>query len=135
MKGKRVSVRVVRVVDAGPQRVWEVIGDFGALDRWHPWVPNCRLDPGGTRRTIDLGETRAVEVLDLDASGEWSQVYTVETSPMPIEDYRAVLRLDALDEDATRITWESSFLPSHPSAEEQVRSFYVRGLESVDAEL
>jgi len=130
-----ITVRVTKAVVASPGEVWALIGDFGTLDHWHPWVPNCGLDTDGTRRTIDLGDTRAVEVLDPVASGEWSQVYTVDTSPMPVEDYRAKLHVEPDGSGRARIVWEARFRSTDPTAPEQIRAFFAKGLESVAAKL
>lgn len=128
-------VRVTEDFVVSPAEVWALVGDFGALHQWHPWVPNCQLDADGMRRTIDLGESCAVEVMDPRASGEWIHVYTVETSPMPIEDYRAKLCVEPDGSGGARIVWEARFRATKPEAPEQIRAFFSKGLESVAAQL
>lgn len=71
---------------ASPEAVWEVVGPFGGLADWHPWVPNCTLSEDGAVRTIAMGAISAIEVLEEQT--ERSHTYRVQQSPMPVEDYR-----------------------------------------------
>lgn len=84
-----VSVLVEKYMAATPEAVWAIVGDFGALAQWHPYVPNCELSEGGTVRTIALPPTPAVERMDVAASGPMLHVYTVDSGPMPMTNYRA----------------------------------------------
>ncbi|MBM3516745.1 MAG: SRPBCC family protein, partial [Alphaproteobacteria bacterium] len=48
----KVSVAVD--FDAPPREVWEIIGDFNALPRWHPGIAGSRIEYGeeGTQRVL-----------------------------------------------------------------------------------
>lgn len=76
-------------ISATADTVWALVGRFGDLDEWHPWVPNCSLSDDGLTRTIDLGAMSAIEVLDPSRTTSHGHSYTVTKSPMPIRDYRA----------------------------------------------
>ena len=95
------EIRVTTELPASPEQVWEVVGDFGALDAWHPWVPNCTLGEDGITRTIDMGAASAIEVLDPDATTDRSHTYRVEKSPMPVRDYRATWKVEDADDGCT----------------------------------
>ena len=90
--------------------VWALVGDFGALAEWHPMVPNCTLSEDGLTRTISLPGVSAVEVLDPEASGVWSHTYSVVSSPMPLEAYRATLSVEGTG-DRARVKVHSTFKP------------------------
>jgi hypothetical protein len=119
-------------LSAPATEVWELVGDFGAIADWHPWVPNCMLSSDGRTRTIDLGETKAVEVLLTAFDEELSHTYTVEQGPMPIKNYRATLSVSALPKGC-RLTWEAKFEPLHDSAAVQIERFFKKGCEALDA--
>ena len=85
-----VSISRSAQVAAPAHEVWGVVGNFGELDAWHPWVPNCTLSEDGLTRTIDLGSTAAVEVLDPSSITDLSHSYRVDRSPLPIKNYTAI---------------------------------------------
>lgn len=80
---------------ADADTVWALVGRFGDLDAWHPWVPNCSLKDDGVTRVIDLGAMSAVE--RLVEEGPRTHSYVVEQSPMPITDYTATWTCEDAD--------------------------------------
>lgn len=116
------------IVAAGPDGVWATIGDFGAIAEWHPWVPNCALDPDGKTRTISLDPTDAIEVLT--GTVGYRQLYTVTQSPMAIADYSASLGIESSG-TGSLITWTAEFTPLDDEAEAQVEAFFEKGLNAL----
>ena len=125
-------VRQTRTLSANAQDVWDLVGDFGAIADWHPWVPNCTLSADGRTRTIDLGDTKAVEVLLSDLSTTLSHCYTVEQSPMPIENYRATLSVSEQSKGCL-LTWEARFEPLDDTAAGQIEGFFKKGCDALQA--
>lgn len=99
---------------AQPQAVWALAGDFGGLDHWHPWVPDCRLDADGRTRRIGAGPIEAVEVLQEQT--DHSMTYTVTKSPMPVQDYRCTWSIAATGNGCT-LSIEATFAPKGVPAE------------------
>lgn len=93
---------------ASAEDVWALVGSFGDLDTWHPWVPNCTLGKDGITRTIDLGPMSAVEVLKDE--GPLHHSYTVTKGPMPITDYLATWTAAPTDGGCT-LTVVATFTP------------------------
>ena len=75
---------------ASSDALWSVVGDFGALHRWHPWVPACVLSADGQTRVLRAGE-EVVAVERLLEQTERSHTYTVDQGPFPMTAYRATL--------------------------------------------
>ena len=93
-------------IAADPAAVWALAGDFGGLDQWHPWVPDCRLSEDGKTRSIGSGAMEAIEVL-----ASWSDTamtYTVEKSPMPLANYRCTWTV-AGGQGKTQLTVDATF--------------------------
>lgn len=86
-----MNVELEQVVHASTQEVWDIVGEFGDLDQWHPLVPNCSLNDDGTIRTIDTPPTPAVERLIRENPDERWHEYTLDDGPMPIRTYRAIV--------------------------------------------
>jgi len=118
------------VLDAPATEVWALVGDFGALAEWHPWVPNCSLSDDGLTRTIDLGATAAVEELIPEAIQPLSHSYVVIDSPMPIENYRATWRASPTP-GGCRVTWTATFEPLDENAEFMLTAFIKQAFDSL----
>ncbi|MCX5402881.1 SRPBCC family protein [Streptomyces sp. NBC_00335] len=51
------------VVPAAPDAVWELVGRFGALDAWHPYVPKAVIEGGS-----DPEQPGAVRVFSIEGT-------------------------------------------------------------------
>lgn len=68
------DIRRSRAIAADPQKIWDVLADFGAVSSWADVVDHsCLLDHGtaggtvGTSRRVQLGRTTVVErITDFD---------------------------------------------------------------------
>lgn len=86
------------VVPAAPDAVWELVGRFGALDAWHPYVPKAAIEGGG-----DPEQPGAVRVFSIEgtvvareellARDTAARVYSyaVLESLLPLREYVATL--------------------------------------------
>ena len=103
-------------IAASPTDVWALAGDFGGLDQWHPWVPDCRLSEDGRTRTIGSGPLEAIEVLE--QTTDTSMSYRVDKSPMPIADYTCTWSVSG--ENSTTLAIEATFEPKGVPEEQAV---------------
>ena len=115
---------------APPEEVWALVGAFGDLAQWHPWVPNCSLSEDGLTRTIHLGPNTAIEVLDPAATTPSSHSYRVEQSPVPVEDYRATWSVQARASGCT-VRWSAEFTPTDPNAATFLATFFEQGFDAL----
>jgi len=105
------------VIRAQASRVWSLIRDFNALPLWTPFVADSRIEGGmpsdrvGCVRNFRLrdGGTIRERLLMLDDAG-YACTYSILDSPMPVEDYRATLRLHPVVRDKTCFAeWSAEF--------------------------
>lgn len=102
-------------IQAPPEAVWKVVGDFGAIARWHPDVAKAEASGGnveGTTRTVTLkaGGTLS-EGLD-----EWkadARTYTYRMSDpdltaLPVSSYSATLTVTP-DGQGAKVSWIGRF--------------------------
>ncbi|MEO1090397.1 MAG: SRPBCC family protein [Pseudomonadota bacterium] len=108
-----MSVEVERKVrvPASVETVWQAIGDFGALADWHPGVATCDVERNGALvhrhlRTVDGGEILEREVGE--HAEDHSYTYEILSSPLPVSQYRAILRV-LPDGNGAKIIWSSEF--------------------------
>jgi hypothetical protein len=98
-------------LNAAPDKVWELIGQFGGS--WHPLIANIRTVGTG------VGQLRVMETIDgkqiterLDAvdNSTWTYRYT-NISGVPASDYTGVLEVKPRGTGSS-VAWRSQFLAS-----------------------
>ncbi len=132
----KVSLSTLLPVSA--RVVWETIGGFNDLARWHPAVARSEetKEGGGTVRTLHLhGGGVIVERLESKNDRERSYSYTVLEAPLPVARYRATLRVsESPDGRGCTVEWASEFEPSgapESEAVKAVRGIYEAGFENL----
>lgn len=117
-------------------RVWDVVGDFEAIDRWHPAVLGCDAEREGTGRTrrLDIGAgARLVETLEAYDGERMAYRYTLREGPLPIGAMTAELRVKPDDANSCTVEWSAELEPEGEAEEgaaiAAVRDHFRRGLE------
>ncbi|MFF3946814.1 SRPBCC family protein [Streptomyces sp. NPDC001902] len=131
------STSVSRVVPASPARVWEVIGGFGSLPDWLPYIPESTFSEGGRVRHLKNPEGDPI-VERLMAFDEEHRFYSyhILQAPFPVVDYLSTLRVYGIsgNENAAEVQWSGRFVPSGATDEEVVDLFtgiYRDGLDAL----
>lgn len=108
---------ITRQIDAPVEKVWEVLHDFGDIQRWSPGVTESSLTSegpvteGSTRR-CDFAPFGAVhERVDLHQPNERLTVNIHETFKLPISDAVADFNI-APNDDGTLLTLHYSYTPN-----------------------
>jgi len=124
-----IEVERSAVIAAPEPRVWALLRDFNAMPAWNTTIRSSVIEEGpadriGCRRvlTFDDGSVWIHELTRL-SDAEMTIGYAIVGTPpgtmIPMRDYRAVIRLAALDGDHCRITWRATL---ETDQEEAVRS-------------
>ncbi|WP_243040066.1 SRPBCC family protein [Dyella sedimenti] len=128
------EVRVTQELSSPAEVVWALIGDFGALHRWHPAVRGLDLSWEGRIRTLHFADgTRAVERLETRNDAARRYVYAWVDGPLPMRGCRATLQVTAHHRGCT-VTWSCVFEPAeaHEHAVHQaLRHHYAEGLTAL----
>lgn len=132
------SVKESVEIAAAPDAVWQAIGDFCGIAKWHPDIRSCRLSErgGGKLRTLRTAKgQRLVEQLEAwNATGRF-YIYRLDLSPLPVKDCVAMLRVSAAG-SATRVEWSATFEPSgvpEEKATDLISGLYKAGLRGLKA--
>ncbi len=102
-------------IDSTPATVWKLVGNFNALDVWHPAVSKSELNGAGTkvgtRRLLTLadGKQTIIEQLTAYDAAKTSYSYTIVRSPLPVANYSGSITLNATPEGKTLLKWTSTF--------------------------
>ncbi|ANW64186.1 hypothetical protein BCA37_11800 [Mycobacterium sp. djl-10] len=111
------AVYYSRIIDAAPHRVWDIVGDFGSLPVWFPFVRRSNLSEGGGPRTVgtvrtnhlDDGTTVVEKLIEL-SDRDRRMVYDIIDGDAPVTDYTATISLfDVAEDNRTFVTWAASF--------------------------
>ena len=106
-----------RDIPAAPAAVWALVGDFCAIQLWHPQVQRCILsgdeEDDGIRAqlrglVVKGGQGTIVEVeTDRDEAG-MSYSYSFIQGPLPVRAYNATLAVRPNGAGST-VIWSASF--------------------------
>ncbi len=103
-----------------PAEVWAVVGEFCAIEKWHPAVAKCEESKEGdvTFRTLTLKDGGKIKE-KLTGTEATAYTYEIVESPLPVKNYKSKLWLELDDEpDRTVIFWQSDFDANGKSDEE-----------------
>ncbi|MER8032410.1 SRPBCC family protein [Streptomyces bauhiniae] len=127
-------------VPHSPEHVWQLIGGFGSLPDWLPYIPGSTLSEGGRVRTLTNAEGDTI-VERLMAFDEVSRTYTytILKAPFPVTAYLSTLTVHPLpDTGSARVEWSGTFTPAGVTDEEAVALFhgiYTEGLAALERTL
>jgi hypothetical protein len=118
-------------------KVWDLIGRFNAVPDWHPAVEKSEIEGEGTGsvRTLHLaggGGTIRERLEQIDDEGKVYS-YSILSSPLPVANYTATLRLREGDSGCT-VEWESDFQPAgapEGDAVEIIQGVYQAGFDNL----
>jgi uncharacterized protein YndB with AHSA1/START domain len=118
--------------------VWDAIGGFNSLAKWHPAVAKSEESKEGTatvRRLTLHGGGSIVERLDGKDDKKRTYTYSILDGPLPVADYKATLQVEEnKDGKSCTVQWSSAFEPagtSEPEAVKVIRGIYEAGFENL----
>ena len=111
-------------------RVWALLEDFGNM-QWAPGVKRVELIGEGigmTRRLHMDGMDPIDEVLEAQDPTTMSFQYSIPRGiPLPVADYLASARIEALDENRCTAHWSCQCRPTDPAVSEEELESMMRG--------
>src|SRR5438552_2126305 len=90
-------------IDRPADDVWKVVRDFGGLAAWMPGIDSCRVE-GDDRILEMMGMELTERLLRLDDDAR-TLAYGITNSPMPIEHHEATIRVTAVDDRTSHVTY------------------------------
>lgn len=117
------------------EKVWEMIGNFNALPKWHPAVEASELEDGGSVRRLRLvGGGEIVEQLERHDDSTFTYSYSIVNSPLPVANYKSTIRVMA-DGDGCKVKWSGDFDAAQgvemPQAQDVIKNVYDTGLKNL----
>jgi hypothetical protein len=126
-------------IDRPAAEVWQLIGGFGSLPDWLPYIPKSELTEGGRVRHLANPEGEAiVERLIAFDNHAMSYSYAILEAPFPVTGYLSTLKVVDLRDKGCLVEWSGRFTPQGVSDREASQLFqgiYEGGLKALVAEL
>ena len=130
------SVNVQEQVSASADQVWQILGDFGGIDKWSDprFIKSCECDgnSAGAIRTITLADGAVIrERLEAIDAGSRRFTYSIlGECPLPVKDYVATAKVTETGSGSCQVDWQSTFEPvgSVDEAEKMIRGVYTGGV-------
>jgi hypothetical protein len=131
------SARIILSLPA--DQVWQLIGGFGSLPDWLPYIPKSELSEGGRVRHLANPDGDAIveRLIAFDHAAR-SYSYAILKAPFPVTDYVSTLKVVDEGGNVCRVEWSGRFTPNGVSDQEASKLFqgiYEDGLKALSAEL
>ena len=132
----KVSLSTALPVSA--RTVWDVIGGFNSLAKWHPAVAKSeesKEGPATIRRLTLHGGGSIVERLESKDDKKRTYTYSILEGPLPVAGYKATLKVEEnKDGKSCTVEWSSAFEPAgaaEPDAVKVIRGIYEAGFDNL----
>jgi len=113
-------------IPAPASEVWRLIGGFGSLPGWLPYIPKSELHEGGRVRHLANPDGGLIveRLMAFDEAGR-SYSYHILQSPFPQQGYLSTLRVrETGDGQRSRVEWFGEFQPVGVSDAEVSKLFH-----------
>ncbi len=133
------------LLNAPAAQAWNLIKDFGAINRWHPAVTKTDIIAGqpplrGAIRKVTVGDNQGSieETLTDYSDADMKMSYVINaTNIVPVKDYASTLNVVPISDKLSLVIWSGSFLPNPPKgktdadARKAVVGIYRAGLDNL----
>ena len=128
-----LSVRKTVNLKGSPEAVWSLIGDYCAIQKWHPAVTKCEIVSGtnnraGAVRVLTLGDGATIreELLNYAAKAR-TYSYKILESPLPVRSYSATIAVLPGPSGGSVVEWKSTFKAA-PGADDATARTTIEGI-------
>lgn len=110
-------------INASPEAVWAIMGDFGTAHEWLPMVENTESeggnDPGASRTLFLVGGGKIIETLKKHNSERMMYSYRIpvdthDVAVLPVNNYSSSITVKATDSGSI-VTWKGAFYRGYPN--------------------
>ena len=132
-----VHIQATAQIPATADTVWHEIGSFQGVGRWHPMLTKVDGEgkqPGSIRMPESGDGQKNVERLREINPAQHFMRYEILSSPMPIKDYIAELRVADNGDGTSTVVWGGDFQVTSGDERktvERIQGFLTAGLENL----
>jgi mxaD protein len=114
-KAKTLKVNEKIEINASAEKIWANLGDFGAIETWHPAFAKTEIVGGtnnkvGAKRVLTLKDGGTVnETLTAYSAAKKTMTYKITESVVPVSHYSATIDVIAKGENKSLVIWHATF--------------------------
>lgn len=119
-------------IAAPADQVWDLIRDFGGIDRYTPGVDvTCDGEGEGAVRTIAMGGASIVERCEKRDDDAKVLQYSIQESPLPLSNYLSTMKVSGSGDSST-LEWSATFdSDNEEMASQIVAGIYDGGIKAI----
>lgn len=137
-------------INASPDAVWKVVGDFAGIANWHPAVEKGEATKGnevGSVRTLAIkgGGKMVEEIEGYDAENKVIKIRALDGGAVPATNFSMMIAVTP-EGSGTKVTWRGAFYRAYTNndpppdqndeaAVKAVTAVFKSGLDSLKAKL
>ena len=131
------SVSMSTTINTDVVEAWKTISDFNGLPKFISAIATSTMEGSGVGavRTLTLQDGgQIVEKLESCDESALTLSYSIVKSPLPLENYLAIMKLKDLGGGKCELSWSSTFDPKGAPAEEAqgvVTGVYTAGFDGL----
>jgi len=143
VRAAAADIEVTKTVNlkGSPDATWSMIGDYCAIEKWHPAIAKCEIVSGGNNRagsirvlTLGNGGKIREELVKHDAKAR-TYTYKILESPLPVASYTSTIKVLAGSAGGSVVEWSGSFKAAPTSddatARKTMEGVYEAGLANL----
>jgi hypothetical protein len=138
-----ISLKKTVNLKGSPGATWSLIGDYCAIEKWHPAVAKCEIVSGannraGSVRVLTLGDGGKIreELVKHDAKVR-TYSYKILESPLPVVSYVSTITVLPGSTGGSVVEWKSTFKAApgtdDATARTTIEGIYDAGLTNLQA--
>lgn len=120
------------MIHQAPSAVWAVVGNPSKIGQWLPFIETARVEGDARYCTAANGADLVEKIINVDDENR-SYQYTIESSPMPIEEILVTITVSPAGADCSLVTWHTFVEPSE--LVEVFAPIYRNGLENLRTQM
>lgn len=125
--------------DAPAAKVWDLIGDFYAVEKWMPGLIGVLRNDDQQTRTITMPDGGQLVEKLMEEGPLFHHYRFDDPGPVPVRGFTARIAVTAVGTDESEIHWAAQFEPAPGVTEEDATAglagFYQACLDKIAAEL
>ena len=135
------NVSVKNTINAPANEIWKTLSSFSGVERYIPLIKSSTVQGSGVgaKRTCIIpnesgGEGKIEEEIQSFDDNAKTFSYSINSSPLPVENYLGTVKVTELGNDMCEVEWSSTFEPKGMPEEEvskMINDVYVVAIDGL----
>ena len=132
---KKSNEKVTVEVNAPAEKVWNIIGAVGGVDKWFaPVIKTCRVDGDKRYCTTDAGPL-VEDILEVNHQSKIFRYAIPEQNMIPVKNILGTMKVNDLGKGKSSVEWSATFdveEDKEAQAKEMFRGAWTMGINGIE---